>query len=41
MPTLLNESGFRFFFYSPEGNEPAHIHIKRRRGRKDLVGTNL
>lgn len=29
MPTLLNENGFRFFFYSSEGNEPAHIHIEK------------
>lgn len=29
MPTVLNEDGFRFFFYSSEGNEPAHIHIEK------------
>jgi hypothetical protein len=29
MPTVLRFQGFRFFFYSNEGNplEPAHIHI--------------
>ena len=29
MPTVLNKDGFRFFFYSDEGNEPAHIHVKK------------
>ena len=27
MPTVMNKDGFRFFFYSDEGNEPAHIHV--------------
>lgn len=27
MPTLLNKKGFRFFFYSNEGNEPPHVHV--------------
>ena len=26
MPTLLNEDGFRFFFYANE-HEPKHIHV--------------
>jgi Domain of unknown function (DUF4160) len=29
MPTVMNVSGFRFFFYSLEGAEPTHIHIER------------
>ena len=29
MPTVLNKDGFRFFFYSDEGNEPAHIHVTK------------
>jgi Domain of unknown function (DUF4160) len=29
MPTVLRELGFRFFFYSNENNEPAHIHIEK------------
>ncbi|MBO9684061.1 MAG: DUF4160 domain-containing protein [Flavisolibacter sp.] len=29
MPTLLNEKGFRFFFYSNENSEPIHIHVKK------------
>lgn len=29
MPTLLTEDGFRFFFYSSEGNEPAHVHVQK------------
>lgn len=27
MPTILVKDGFRFFFYSHEGNEPPHIHV--------------
>ena len=27
MPTVLRVSGFRFHFYSDEGNEPPHIHV--------------
>ena len=26
MPTILLVSGWRFFFYSNEGNEPVHVH---------------
>jgi hypothetical protein len=29
MPTIMNASGFRFFFYSLEGAEPPHIHVER------------
>jgi len=29
MPTILRIGSFRFFFYSNENNEPAHIHIQR------------
>ena len=28
MPTVLRVGRFRFFFYSNEGQEPAHIHVK-------------
>lgn len=28
MPTVLRVGRFRFFFYSNEGQEPPHIHIK-------------
>ena len=27
MPTLLVVEGFRFFFYSNEGEEPLHVHV--------------
>jgi hypothetical protein len=27
MPTLLRWKGYRFFFYSADGWEPAHIHV--------------
>jgi len=29
MPTILIVEGFRFFFYSNEGNEPPHIHVEK------------
>ncbi|HRI59741.1 MAG TPA: DUF4160 domain-containing protein [Saprospiraceae bacterium] len=29
MPTVLRLIGYRFFFYSNEGNEPPHIHIEK------------
>ena len=31
MPTVLRIGPFRFFFYSNEDGEPAHIHIQRDR----------
>jgi len=29
LPTVLYINGWRFFFYSNEGNEPIHIHAKK------------
>jgi hypothetical protein len=29
MPTVLKIGPYRFFFYSNENSEPAHIHIQR------------
>lgn len=29
MPTVHREDGFRFYFYSHEPNEPAHVHVDR------------
>jgi hypothetical protein len=28
MPTVLRVDGFRFYFYSLEGDEPPHVHIE-------------
>ena len=28
MPTVLRIGSFRFHFYSDEGQEPAHIHVR-------------
>ena len=28
MPTVLKIGRFRFHFYSDEGNEPSHIHVR-------------
>ena len=29
MPTVLRVGPYRFFFYSGDGNEPAHVHVDR------------
>ncbi|MFD2631360.1 DUF4160 domain-containing protein [Idiomarina piscisalsi] len=29
MPTVLRIGAYRFFFYSNESGEPAHIHVQR------------
>lgn len=28
MPTVLRVGRYRFFFFSNEGSEPTHIHVK-------------
>ena len=32
MPTLLRVEGFRFFFFSNEGQEPPHVHVSKDDG---------
>jgi len=32
MPTIFRKLGFRFFFYSNEGNEPPHVHVEKGEG---------
>ena len=32
MPTILRIGSFRFHFYSDEGSEPPHIHIRTPEG---------
>ena len=32
MPTVLRVGPYRFFFYSNEGTEPAHIHVRSADG---------
>jgi hypothetical protein len=29
MPTILRQDGFRFYFYSHEPGEPAHVHVDK------------
>ena len=29
MPTILRWKGFRFFFFSNEGDEPPHVHAEK------------
>jgi Domain of unknown function (DUF4160) len=31
MPTILRINGYRFFFYSNENDEPAHVHVEKGR----------
>ena len=31
MPTVMQIGPYRFFFYSNESGEPAHIHVRRDR----------
>ena len=32
MPTALKEEGFRFYFYSGDKDEPAHVHVAKGDG---------
>jgi len=36
VPTVLREQGFRFFFYSNEGQEPPHVHVEKGDGEAKL-----
>ncbi len=29
MPTILRIRGFKIFFFSEEGNEPPHVHVRK------------
>ncbi len=29
MPRVLEVEGFRFYFFSNEGNEPPHVHVEK------------
>lgn len=33
MPTIFEKNGFRFFFYSADWNEPAHVHVEYGEGK--------
>ena len=32
MPTVLRSRGYAVFFFSHEGNEPAHMHVRKGDG---------
>jgi hypothetical protein len=32
MPTVFRYQGYRFFFFSNEGQEPPHIHVEKAEG---------
>ncbi|SFP63606.1 DUF4160 domain-containing protein [Hydrogenimonas thermophila] len=40
MPTLLNQDGFKFFFYANE-HEPMHIHVIKGEGFAKIELQNL
>ena len=40
MPTLLNQDGFKFFFYANE-HEPKHIHVMKGDGFAKIELENL
>ncbi len=40
MPTLLNQDGFKFFFYANE-HEPKHIHVMKNEGFAKIELENL
>lgn len=40
MPTLLNQNGFKFFFYANE-HEPKHIHVMKNEGFAKIELANL
>jgi hypothetical protein len=29
MPTVLRQGAYRFFFYTSDRDEPAHVHVER------------
>lgn len=37
MPTVLRVGSLIFFFYSNEGQEPPHIHIRKGAKRSDAI----
>lgn len=40
LPTLLNQDGFKFFFYANE-HEPKHIHVMKNEGFAKIELANL
>jgi len=40
LPTLLNQNGFKFFFYANE-HEPKHIHVMKNDGFAKVELENL
>lgn len=36
MPTIFRKDGFRYFFYSNEGNEPPHVHVCGKGGEMKI-----
>lgn len=36
MPTVFRSNGYRFFFYSNEGNEPCHVHVEGHGGEMKI-----
>jgi len=32
MPKIFEKNGYKFFFYSGEGDETCHVHVKKGKG---------
>jgi len=32
MPTIYYINGYRFYFYTADSNEPAHVHVEKGEG---------
>ena len=32
LPKIFEQNGYKFFFYSGDGDEPCHIHVKKGKG---------
>ena len=43
MPVVFRHDGFRFFFFSNEGDprEPVHVHVRKSDGEAKLWRVNL
>ncbi|CAG8827690.1 10247_t:CDS:2 [Racocetra persica] len=41
MPSLHEESGLRFLFYSSDLDEPPHVHVDKEGGTLKIIDMNL
>ena len=41
MPVVLRWKGYQFLFYSSDGDEPPHVHVRDRTKRGEVLAGNL